>query len=219
VIHGSFFDGFGGLRRGLEDAGLTTTWKRDIIYGHDITRDDPGELERVDLISGGPVCRNTSRAALWQGQKTNESLWPYMLRALRSTEWVLVEQPASVDRQVILGWVKDLERCGYGVAGRIIDSKHWVPQQRARWYLVGRMGWDGMALWNRLYPDCERMEGQDIQGRKVVRFDGDCPDCLPGGIFARVSARKSALVGAGNGVTQPVAEWIGRRILDVSREA
>jgi hypothetical protein len=143
VIHGSFFDGFGGLRRGLEDAGLTTTWKRDIIYGHDITRDDPDELERVDLISGGPVCRNTSRAALWQGQKTNESLWPYMLRALRSTEWVLVEQPASVDRQVILGWVKDLERCGYGVAGRIIDSKHWVPQRAP--VGISSEEWDGMG--------------------------------------------------------------------------
>jgi site-specific DNA-cytosine methylase len=118
------------MRRGLEDAGFRTLWARDIIYGNDITQDDPGELDRVDLISGGPVCRKTSRAAAWQGQKTNESLYPHMLRfvAHLRPDWTLIEQPASVDRELILSWAKDLERIGYGVAGRIIDSQHWVAR-------------------------------------------------------------------------------------------
>lgn len=38
-------------------------------------------------------------------------------------------------------------------------------------------------------------------------------DCLPGGVYSRISARKPALIGAGNAVSPPVAEWIGRRII------
>jgi site-specific DNA-cytosine methylase len=219
LTHGSLFDGFGGLRRGLEDAGFQTRWALDILNGHDITTESPNDYERVDLISGGPVCRKTSRAALWQGQKTNESLYPHMLRFVAHLRpgGVLIEQPASVDRSLILSWAADLERLGYGVAGRIIDSQHWVPQRRARWFLFGRMGRTGMEVWNDLYADSERVEGEDIQGSQGLRFDGNCPDCMRGGIFARVSSRRTALMGAGNGVTQPVAAWIGRRIIEVSK--
>lgn len=215
LTHGSLFDGFGGLRRGLEDAGFVTKWARDLIYGNDITIDDPRGYEQVDLISGGPVCRKTSRAAAWHQQRTNESLFPYMLRVITHCRptWVLVEQPASVDRSLILEWCAKLERSGYGVAGRIIDSQHWVPQRRARWYLVGRMGSTGMEVWNYLYPDSIGTQGAHLQGSQGKRFDGNCTDCMRGGVFARVSARRIALMGAGNAVTQPVAEWIGRRIV------
>ena len=220
MTHGSLFDGFGGLRRGLEDAGFKTIWAEDLIYGDDITQSDPNGYERVDLVSGGPVCRRTSRAALWQGQKTNESLFPFMLRVIENCRptFVLVEQPASVDRYVILGWTKDLERRGYGVAGRIIDSQHWLPQRRARWFLVGRMGRTGMEVWDDLYPDSLGMEGADVQGGTCVRFNGNCSDCLRGGVFARVSSRRTALMGAGNAVSQPVAEWIGKRILELAND-
>ena len=219
MTQGSFFDGYGGLRRGLEDAGIRTVWARDLLYGHDITKDDPRELERVDLISGGPVCRKTSRAARWQGQKTNESLFAHMLRAvayLRPT-WLVIEQPASVDRVLILAWAADLERDGYGVAARIIDSQHWVPQRRARWIIVCRMGGTGLELWNDLYPDSLGVEGSNVQGSTRLRFDGNCSDCMRGGIFARISARRTALMGAGNAVSQPVARWIGRRIVEADR--
>jgi hypothetical protein len=219
MTHGSLFDGAGGMRRGLEQAGFETKWTVDILHGRDITSIEPCELEPVDLISGGPVCRRTSRAAQWHRQRDNSSLWPYMLRIVQALrpKWVLVEQPASVARAVIRGWVCDLERSGYGVSGRIVDSKHWVPQQRARWYLIGRLGAIGVELRDHLYPDSIRMEGAHVQGSTGVRFDGNCPDCLRGGIFARVSARKSALMGAGNAVTVPTARWLGERIAAMER--
>lgn len=219
MTHGSLFDGFGGLRRGLEDAGFVTKWKRDLLYGNDIETDNPAELERVDLISGGPVCRKTSRAAAWHKQRTNESLFAHMLRFIAHLrpDWVVVEQPASVERQIILTWVRNLECCGYGVAGRIIDSQHWVPQRRARWYLVGRLGRTGMEVWDDLYPDSLGMEGPNLQGSTRLRFDGNCSDCMRGGIFARVSARRIALMGAGNAVSQPVSKWLGRKIFATSK--
>jgi hypothetical protein len=50
-----------------------------------------------------------------------------------------------------------------------------------------------------------------------VSFDGNCPDCLRGGIYSRISARKPALIGAGNAVSIPVAEFMGCRILEAAR--
>lgn len=219
LTHGSLFDGYGGLRRGLEDAGMVTRWARDLIYGNDIQVDELSGYEPVDLISGGPVCRRTSRAARWQKQKTNESLFAHMLRVISNLRpaWIVIEQPASVDRVLILAWAADLERDGYGIAARIVDSQHWVPQRRARWLIVGRMGGTGLELWNDLYPDGFGVEGPDLQRSPRLRFDGNCPDCVRGGIFARVSARRIALMGAGNAVSQPVATWIGRRIVEVSQ--
>lgn len=217
LTHGSLFSGAGGMDIGFERAGIRTVYAIEILRGRDVTTVDPAELPDTDIISGGPVCRNTSRAALRSGQRTNESLWPHMLRivAAKKPAWVVVEQPASVERKVILGWVADLERCGYGVAGRIIDSKHWLPQQRARWYLIGRLGGAGLELWNQLYPDGLGMEGPHLRRGEGVRFDGNCADCMRGGVFARVSQRKFALMGAGNAVSIPVATWIAERIKQV----
>jgi len=230
MTHGSLFDGFGGLRRGLEDAGFITKWKRDLIYGNDIETDNPSDFDRVDLISGGPSCRKTSHAASFQRGRTGFSHWPHMLRFVEvlRPSWVLVEQPLG-GRVVIIQAALDLQRLGYGSAGRIIDSQHWVPQRRSRWFLIGRLGVKGMALWNQLYPHSERMErGQpEIDGeassgaiaQSGIRYLGACPHCLPDGILARVSARKSACMGAGNAVTQPLAEWIGKRIIEVDKSA
>lgn len=216
MTQGSLFDGFGGIRRGLEQAGLVTKWARDIIYGHDIRTDDPGQLERVDLISGGPPCTKTSLAAAWHQQRDYTSLWPFMLRVIEALlpNWVLVEQPKG-GRVIIEEAATSLQRLGYGCAGRIIDSRHWVPQTRSRWLLVARMGLEGMDLWNRLYPDGQRVEGQDVQEREGSRFDGNCPDCVRGGIYSGILARKPALVAAGNALPAPVSRWVGEQIVRV----
>jgi site-specific DNA-cytosine methylase len=147
--------------------------------------------------------------------------WRFV-RALRP-KWVLVEQPLG-GRSIIVQAAQELQRAGYGCAGRIINSEHWVPQRRQRWFLIGRLGVSGMALWNHLYPHGERMEGRESgQGteraeRQQIKpsmfFNGSCSDCMRDGVFARISARKLACVGAGNAVSEPVAEWLGKRIIE-----
>ena len=227
LTHGSLFAGFDGIGRGFERAGIKTIWRIELLDGKDIRGQDPLDYDRPDILSGGPPCVRTSAAARLQRRQTHETLWPELLRFAQvlKTTWIVVEQPASVDRTIILEWTQDLERCGYGVAGRVIDSKHWVPQQRARWFLIGRMGTTGLALWNHLYPDGngvarrEQNHGEDGKNQEIAPalqggfFDGSCTDCVRGGVHARVSEGKPALMAAGNAVTEPVAEWIARRII------
>lgn len=162
MTQGSLFDGFGGIRRGLEDAGFDTKWFKDIIYGNDIRTEEPDQLDSVDLISGGPPCTRTSMAASWHKQRDYASLWSEMLRVVgkKLPKWVLVEQPAKGGEVIISQAAIDLQRIGYGCSGRIIDSRHWVPQTRSRWVLIGRLGISGLDLWNRLYPDSIGMEGK-----------------------------------------------------------
>lgn len=228
LTSGSLFDGFGGLRRGFEDAGFQTKWTVDLLNGQDITKLDPADFERVDLISGGPPCQRGSVAARFTRSRTKVTLWPEMLRFVQALRpaWVVLENVPGFQREMV-DWTADLYQLGYGCAGQLIDSRHWVPQQRTRCFVIARLGVSGMALWNHLYADGERMEigkrAQAIRQRESGDvFSGNCPDCMPSGIFARVSQRKLALMGAGNAVTQPVARFLAERIkavIEAEKEA
>ena len=225
MTHGSLFNGFGGISRGFKQIGISTIWTLDILYGQDIQTENPNKYERPDIISGGPPCIHTSSCASLSRQRTLASLWPSMLRFIQviKPKWVLVEQPKG-GKPIIIQASQALQRIGYGCAARIVDSKHWLPQQRARWFLIGRMDTGGMELWNYLYPSSRRMEGglfnkkthreiKEKNQENMLCFDGSCPDCLRDGIFARLSKRKFAYMGAGNAVSQPVAKWLGERII------
>jgi len=210
---GHLFSGAGGLRIGFEQGGIKTAWTLDILNGQDIQKAHPGEFRLVEIICGGPPCIHTSQAGRLSGVKTNQSLWPEMLRFIKEIKpkWVVVEQPV-VEREIILSWISDLQCYSYGVAARIIDSRHWLPQQRSRWFIVGRLGITGLALWDHLYTDSERGERRRTESREMQLYSGSCPDCMPGGIFARVSSRLPALMGAGNAVSIPIARFIAERI-------
>jgi site-specific DNA-cytosine methylase len=211
---GHLFDGAGGMRLGFEQAGIQTAWKTDILYGEDIKALHPREFRLVDVICGGPPCVHTSKASTLSRSKTNQSYWEEMLRFVKEIHprWVVVEQPASVDKGIIRGWVEDLQRLDYGVAGRIIDSRHWLPQQRSRWFIVGRLGVTGVALWNYLYPDSERVQREQSTWSKSRIYTGCCAECMPSGVLARVSDRLPALMGAGNAVSIPVARFLAEQI-------
>lgn len=215
MTHGSLFDGAGGMRLGFEQAGIETVWTVEILDGQDIHNYGKHNLKRPDIISGGPPCQKTSSIAAIKGLKTNESLWPEMLRITHEIKprWVVVEQPC-VDKKIILAWIEDLQLCGYGIAARIIDSRHWLPQQRSRWFIIGRLEIEGLALWNHLYPECIGMEEVSDKRpfNRELPFAGSCPDCVRSGVFAGVSKRSFALMGAGNAVSVPVALWVAERI-------
>lgn len=216
---GHLFDGAGGMRLGFEQAGIETEWRLDLFYGQDITKTHAKELRVVELIAGGPPCTHTSKAGSLSGVKTNQSLWPEMLRIIQENkpQWIVVEQPI-VDKNIIIGWIQDIQQSGYGVAGRIIDSRHWLPQQRSRWFIIGRLGVTGLALWDYLYSDSQRSERGSTESWPRKLYSGLCPECMPSGVFARISSRIPALVGAGNAVSVPVAKFIAERIIEAERK-
>ena len=112
LTHGSLFAGFDGIGRGFERAGIKTIWRVELLDGKDIREQDPLDYDRPDILSGGPPCVNTSAAATLSKQKTNASLWPEMLRFAQAlkTKWIVAEQPASVDREIIAQWAQELQR-------------------------------------------------------------------------------------------------------------
>lgn len=234
LTHGSLFDGAGGMRSGFEDAGFQTKWALDILNGHDITRSNPADYQRVGLISGGPPCQRGSELAKFDRSRTFVTLWPEMLRfvAALMPEWVVVENVEGFKWQMV-DWTADLQRLGYGCAGQLIDSRHWVPQQRTRAFIVARLGANGLALWNHLYApgvgasrESRDWNHQEAHGERDQRnhpqagdlFTGPCDKCVRGGILAGNDARKFALMGAGNAVTQKVARFLAERIKQVISE-
>lgn len=233
LTHGSLFSGARLLDMGLEQAGFETRWTIEARDGKDITVEDPLQYERVDLLSGGPPCQKGSVLAHYsQPRRTYQTLWGEMLRfakALRPS-WVLVENVPGFQRQMV-DWTADLHELGYGCAGQLIDSRHWVPQQRTRCFVIARLGVEGMALWHHLYAPSERSGPRAPEGHQAANhaergrrgaeemhiFTGSCPDCLRDGVFARHKARTIACVGAGNGVTVELAQFLGERIQEAEK--
>lgn len=216
--HGSLFDGAGGMRIGLEQAGFQTAWTVEILNGQDITKLDPHKFERVNIISGGPPCQRGSLLSSFHNNRTKITLWKEMLSFIQilRPQWVLVENVLGF-KQEMLYWSQELQQLGYGCAGQCISSRHWLPQIRTRIFLIARLETEGVALWNYLYSNVQRGEirsGRCEEGEQSQFFLGSCAECLRGGIFARVSARKIAFVGAGNAVSIPVAKWLGERIIE-----
>jgi len=216
LTHGSLFDGAGGMRIGFEQAGIKTAWAIDILNGQDIHGYGKINLEKPDIISGGPPCQGTSLVGKLNCKNLHTSLWPEMLRIIQEVKpaWVVIEQPV-VDKRIVRSWAKELQLDGYGIAGRVIDSRHWVPQQRSRWFIIGRLGITGLALWDYLYPECDRVEKGSAAPAvyRLPAFLGSCSDCLRSGFFAGPTSRSLALMGAGNAVTVPVARWIAENII------
>lgn len=53
------------------------------------------DIPTAHLVIGGPPCQKTSKAAAVHGNRTGESLWPYMLHIglCSAAFWFVVEQP------------------------------------------------------------------------------------------------------------------------------
>ncbi len=93
---------------GFARAGITTamfceskSWRRERLEHqfpgipiHDDIR-TLRDFPAVDIVIGGPPCQRTSVASAINGNRTGESLWPYMLHAglCAGAEWFVVEQP------------------------------------------------------------------------------------------------------------------------------
>lgn len=164
--HGSLFAGIGGFDLGFERAGIETAWQceKDPECTSVLSRHWPqtkrvgdvetweewvGELEEVEVISGGFPCQDISLAGpTREGLRGERSgLWHRFADILerRRPGWVIVENVQGLlhsnegrDLGTILG---RLEELGYEWAYRVLDSQFFgVAQRRRRVIIVGRHG-------------------------------------------------------------------------------
>jgi DNA (cytosine-5)-methyltransferase 1 len=161
--HGSLFVGIGGFDLGFERAGFQTIWQVEIDrfcsrilqrhfpkakrYG-DITKINPADLEKVDVITAGFPCQDLSVAGKRKGLQGERSGLFFELKRIVAgvrPAWIVVENVPglfSSNRGRDFGLVLfHLAECGYGLAWRILDSRYFgVAQRRRRVFIVGCLG-------------------------------------------------------------------------------
>jgi site-specific DNA-cytosine methylase len=104
------FSCIGSQALGLRRAGIQTiafceinAWRRDLLareYPGVPIYDDVRTFDGVKatIVIGGPPCQNTSVASAIHGKRTEQTLWPEMLRIgiNVAAEWIVVEQPPGL---------------------------------------------------------------------------------------------------------------------------
>lgn len=240
LTYGSLFAGIGGMDLGLDRAGMTCRWQveldpycRRVLAKHwpdvpkyeDVRDVGASNLEPVDVIAGGFPCQDISYAGDGAGiDGARSGLWFEYARIIRELRprVVLVENvPALLTRGLdrVLG---DLATIGYDaewdcIPAAFIGANHL----RDRIFVVAyseRRGLERLqdtggarACWPH---SAEQLEGLlEMEGRLAV------PAGSSGGVHDGLPDRVDRLRGLGNAVAPPVAEYLGRLILEHATES
>jgi len=232
---GSLFAGIGGIDLGLERAGMTTVWQveidpfcRKVLERHfphatryeDVRHVGAHNLPPVDLIAGGFPCQDISQnASGWTrpgvSSGDRSGLWREFARVISETRpgFVVLENVEAIryagrGLDCVLG---DLAALGYDAEWDVFPASSFgAPHKRPRLWLVAYPNGDGK-------PDRAEHDEASIlpQLCGAIRGWPDPPQGLrvDDGLPARVDRIRSL----GNAVVPDVAEWIGRRIMEVVR--
>ena len=239
MTFGSLFAGIGGMDLGLERSGMTCKWQVEIdpfarrvlakhwpdVRQHDDVRTFPptaAEEWSVDLVCGGFPCQDISFAGPGAGiNGARSGLWLEYARIIRDLRprYVLVENVSALLVRGMGEVLGTLAALGLDAEWSCIPaSAIGAPHRRDRIFIVA-------------YSDshkhlCGMAEGQEgsgqakeIFGSKPVRTTwwdseprlGRVADGIPSSVV------EPRLQGLGNSVVPQVAEWIGRRIIAMSR--
>ncbi|WOQ69550.1 DNA (cytosine-5-)-methyltransferase [Microbacterium limosum] len=185
----SFFAGIGGFDLGFEAAGFRTVFQSEIdpycnvileqewphiARNKDIKELSVDDIPRADIWCAGFPCQDVSlaRARPRDGLRGARSGLFYDFAALlgdaRPGTVILENVPGLLNSHEGRDFgivIQTLVELGYGVAWRILNSKHFgVPQSRRRVYIVGCYNDPGRAAQILFEP--ERGEGHLEKGRK-----------------------------------------------------
>ena len=154
------FSGIGGMRLGLQKSGWKTIWANEIDkYACQIYRKNFGNNELIEadirtinpntipnhvLLTAGFPCQPYSCAGKRQGfQDVRGTLFYEILRVIEAKKPTLlllenVEGILSNDYGKTFGTILEkLGNLGYWCEWQVINSRHWVPQNRPRVFIVG----------------------------------------------------------------------------------
>jgi DNA (cytosine-5)-methyltransferase 1 len=244
LTFGSLFAGIGGFDLGFERAGMECKWQVEIddyatsrLEKHwaqvrrwrDVRTFPPGPDWNVDVICGGFPCQDISDAGLRAGIDGDRSgLWGEFARIIRTIRprFVVVENVAALLNRGMGRVLGDLAAIGFDAEWDVLPAFAFgADHARARVILVA-------------YPLCERSQvvlrgvggtlPQTVGGPQwhTDSFDSHC------GRLRAMEQRFSepallrtndglpdwprGLKPLGNAIYPPVAEWIGRRIVESS---
>ena len=240
LTFGSLFAGIGGFDLGFERAGMTCKWQVEIddyatrvLAKHwphvhrdrDIRNCGRHNLEPVDVICGGPPCQPISIAGDGKASADERWLWGEYLRIvceIRPQVAVMENPPALLDYPEFNGILATLATQWSSVEWDCIPAQAFGAHFAGdRLFIVASNSPTGCLR----RKGCWSLEvGQDQWGRdefeRLVRVETE--HGVPAGSLGRISdgipKRVDRLRGLGNAVVPQVAEWIGRRIVDVIGE-
>jgi DNA (cytosine-5)-methyltransferase 1 len=175
----SFFAGIGGFDLGFERAGMRTVWQceikpfcLDVLDHHwpdvpratDIRHVEPNDIPDAEIWAGGFPCQDISLARMGprsglHGSQSGLFFEFARLLEARRPKVVVLENVAGLlssnqgrDFGLVVRTLADL---GYGVAWRVLDSRHFgVPQSRTRVFIVGSLGGPDAAGSVLFEPEC-----------------------------------------------------------------
>jgi len=191
----SFFAGIGGFDLGFDRAGIQTVWQceiKDFCHGilakhwpevpkaRDIREVQSDDIPAATIWAGGFPCQDVSLARMGprSGLRGKQSGLFYefarLLEAARPPV-VVIENVAGLlsshDGRDFAVVVRTLAELGYGVAWRVLDSRHFgVPQSRTRVFIVGSLGGPARAGQVLFEPECgdRDSEARGPDGKKPV---------------------------------------------------
>lgn len=223
---GSLFSGIGGLDLGLERAGMTVRWQAEVdpycckvLKKHwpdipnlgDVTSIDWSTVENVDVVCGGYPCPAFSQAA--RGRNVAPDLWPHMRTAIAALRprYVLLENVAAHLGRGFPAVLADLHALGFDAEWSVVSAcAVGATHARRRLFAVAHADRSGEPVLSvdgeaPLVPSLARDRGRwgDPTADDVGADDG-----LP--------HRLDRLRALGNAVVPQVAEFVGRRILEVA---
>jgi DNA (cytosine-5)-methyltransferase 1 len=125
-----------------------------VINAGDFTKIGKDDVGAIDLLAGGTRCQSFSVAGKRGGlddPRGNLTIEFARLADRLRPLWVVWENVPgilSIDGGRTFGaFLRMLVECGYGIAYRILDARHFgVPQRRRRVFVIGHLGeWRGPA--------------------------------------------------------------------------
>ncbi len=237
---GSLFSGVGGMDLGLERAGWRCAWQVEIdsyaravlarhwpdVPRHDDVRTfppDDGTDWGVDLIAGGFPCQDISSAGKRAGLGGERSgLWNEFKRILRvlRPRFALIENVSALTFHGMGSVLADLASLGFDAEWSMLPAcAMGAPHTRERLFIIAHTDQVMGASWFRFqqkHGPQESLQGE--HDRACLRNRGEWLDTVRrnGGGHDGLPDRVDRVSGLGNAVVPQVAEWIGRRLMEVA---
>lgn len=237
---GSLFAGIGGFDLGFERAGMVCKWQVEIddyatkvLTKHwphvhrerDIRECGKHNLERVDVVCGGPPCQPISIAGNKKGKSDGRWLWDEYMRVVREVgpRIAVMENPPAIlsfrEFDGILERLASMWNCvewdcvpASAFGAHFPSDRLFIIASNSETGCLRRKGcWSsevGADQWRR--DEFERLVRMEVQHGVSAGSLGRVSD--------GVSNRTHRLRGLGNAVVPQVAEWIGKRIVEALSE-